>query len=79
MFAVAKTIAPLDENEPQRVLKRGGRTYTGPTKALNLFVMDDTDEIFAKVGRYQFEFMGKEVAERGRAGKALYAIKGTVS
>lgn len=78
VLAIAKTIAPLDENEPQRVLKRGGKLYYGKTKAVNLFVMDDTDEIFAKVTVQFYDAIGKDVAERGKAGKALYAIKGTV-
>lgn len=78
VLAVVKRIAPKDENEPSSVLKRGGKVYTGPTAALNMFVNDDSDEIFAKVDRFKFERLGRPIVERGRAGKALYAIKGTV-
>lgn len=78
IIAVLRRIAPLDENETQRVLRRGGKTLSGPTKALNLFFQDDTDEIFCKINRYDYLRMGVEVFERGRAGKAIYAVKGTV-
>jgi len=78
VFAIAKRIVPRDENDPGNIAKRGGKVYSGPTAALNLFVNDDTDEIFAKVDRFRFEHLGRQIIERGRAGKALYAIKGTV-
>lgn len=77
ILALATRIAPRDENEPQLVAKRGHK-LKGPTQALNLFVRDDTDEMFVKIDRYKFEAMGRAVVEHGRAGKALYAIKGTV-
>lgn len=78
VFAVASKIAPKDENEAVNIQKRGGRVLSGPTKALNLFVMDDTDKIFAKVDRFKFERLGKDILEKGRVGRSLYAIKGTV-
>lgn len=78
VLAVVKKIAPKDENENVNVMKRGGKVLSGPTAALNLFFQDDTDEIFAKINRFDFERIGREVVERGRSGKALYAIKGTV-
>lgn len=76
-FVVARRIAPRDENDAQNVAKRG-RKLDGPTQALNMFMADDTDEIFCKIGRYDFERIGREVVERGKVGKALYAVKGTV-
>ena len=82
VIAVVKRIAPTNENEPARMQKRKmmGRQerMEGPTDTLNLFVQDDTDEIFCKIGRYDYERIGREVFEHGRAGKAIYAIKGTV-
>ena len=78
ILAVAEKITVIDENEAERVEKRGGRTYTGPTAALNLWCHDDTDKIFCKIDRFLFDRLGKQIVERGRAGKALYAIKGTV-
>lgn len=78
VFAVIKKIAPKDENEQVNIAKRGGRRLSGPTASLNMFVADDTDEVFAKIDRFKFEAIGRPVVERGRPGKALYAIEGTV-
>jgi uncharacterized protein YycO len=76
---VVNKIAPLNENELLRVAKRGGREVTGPTTALNLFVQDDSDEMFCKVHARDYERIGKEIVEHGRAGKAVYALKGNIS
>jgi len=79
---VVNKIAPKDENETVNIMKReaAGRkgVLSGPTAALNLFFEDDSDEIFAKIDRWKFENIGRDVVERGRAGKSLYAVKGTV-
>ena len=77
VFVVAKQIKPRDENELVNVAKRGYK-LNGPTDSLNLWIMDDTDTIFAKVNRFDYARIGKEIVERGKPGKALYAIKGKV-
>jgi len=77
IFAVVKRIAPRDENDAQSILKRG-YAVKGPAKALNLFFIDDTDEIFCKINRYDYERLAGPVLEKGRPGKSIYAIKGTV-
>jgi hypothetical protein len=77
-FVVVQQIKPRDENEAVNVAKRGGKVLTGPTQSLNLTIADDTDRIFAKVDRFAFERIGRDIVERGRPGKALYAMKGTV-
>ena len=77
-FVVVQQIKPRDENEAVNVAKRDGKFLTGPTSSLNLTISDDTDRIFAKIDRFAFERIGKEIVERGRPGKALYAMKGTV-
>lgn len=77
IIAVARRISPKDENDPQSVAKRG-YAVKGPTKAVNLFFIDDTDEIFCKINRYDYERLGAAVIERGRPGKSIYAVKGTV-
>jgi DNA polymerase III alpha subunit len=77
VIAVATKIAPKDENETINVVKRG-YALTGPTAALNLFVRDDSDEIFCKVDRRDYEQFGRTITETGRVGKSLYAIKGRV-
>lgn len=90
IIAVVKKIAPKDENEAINVLKRQQRAQAkgqkarndgvleGPSQALNIFFNDDSDEIFCKVDRFSFEKVGRPIIERGKVGKALYAIKGTV-
>lgn len=77
-FAVVDQIKPRDENEAVNVAKRGGKKVTGPTKSLNLTIRDDTDRIFGKIDRFKFDKLGQEIVNRGKAGKALYAFKGTV-
>lgn len=77
ILALATRIAPRDENDFQNVQKRGYE-YSGPTQALNMFFRDDTDEIFCKIDRFKYKELGLPVIERGRPGKSLYAIKGTV-
>lgn len=78
VFCVAEQLKPKDENEEINVAKRNGRRLTGPTKSLNLRLADDSDVVFAKVNRWDFERLGKPMVERGKAGKALYAVKGDV-
>lgn len=88
IIAIVKKISPKDENESIAILRRQqrakekGRVWdgklTGPISSLHFFVEDDTDEIFCKIDRYSFLAMGKEIIERGKPGKAIYAIKGTV-
>jgi len=77
VMGVVKRIAPRDENENINVQKRGHRV-TGPTASLNLVFRDDTGEIFCKVNRFDYKRLGVSLIERGRAGKAIYAVKGTV-
>lgn len=77
LFAIAAQIKPRDENEAVNVAKRG-YAVKGPTQSLNLTIADDTDRIFGKIDRYNFEKLGREIVERGRPNKALYAFKGKV-
>lgn len=90
IFAVAVKIVPRDENEQVKCLRRLqlGRPIpdmdpitgklSGPTAFLNLFMKDDTDEIFATIDRHKFEEIGRPISERGRSGKAIYAVKGYI-
>lgn len=77
VFCTVAEIKPKDENEDVNIAKRGYKV-TGPSLALNLRIEDDSDAMFAKVSRWEFERIGRPIIERGRAGKALYAIKGRV-
>jgi DNA-directed DNA polymerase III PolC len=66
-----------NENDEVSVQRRGYE-FKGATTALNMFVADDTDEIFVKISRFDYEKYAKEIIDRGKVGKALYAFKGQV-
>jgi DNA polymerase III alpha subunit len=78
VIGVAQRIVPRDENETVKIAQRNGKKMDGPTAYLNLFVRDDTDDIYCRIGRMDYERMGKAIVERGRPGTSLYAVKGTV-
>jgi len=66
-----------DKNEAQLVEGRGGQRITdGPTEYLQLRIEDDTGAILASVNRWKFERLGRPILDRGRAGKAIWALKG---
>ena len=70
-------LAPKDENEQVNIAKRG-YAITGPHLSVNMFITDDTDRIFCKIGRYDYARLAEDVLNRGKAGKAIYAIKGDI-
>ena len=78
VFVTPSKINPRDENEAVILARRGYEIKDGRTTSLNLQLTDDTDTIFGKVSRYDFEKFGREIVDRGRPGKALYAIKGRI-
>jgi DNA polymerase III alpha subunit len=78
VYVVMAKINPKDENEDINVAKRGGRRLSGPHLSLGLHLEDDTGNVYAKVGRFDYDKLAKPIINRGRSGKALYAIKGTV-
>lgn len=78
IFGLAVRIAPRDENDNQNVTKRGGRRLSGPTQAMNMFFRDDSDEIFCKINRFDYDRIAPAILDKGKAGKSLFAIKGTV-
>lgn len=72
-------INPRDENEAVNVAKRGGKIIVGePTASLNLQIEDDSGIMLAKITRWDYERLGREIVERGGVRKALYALKGNV-
>lgn len=77
-FCTPTKINPRDENEIVNIARRGGKRIDdgSPTISLNLQLTDDTDTIFGKVTRWQFEKLGRPIVDHGRIGKALYAVKG---
>jgi hypothetical protein len=79
VIAVAEKIVPRDENEAIKVAQRGGEVKTGQTASLNLFMRDDSGEILCKIGVRNYTGLeGDKWAEQTRAGKTLFAIKGSV-
>ena len=78
VFCTLIRITLKNENEPDVVAKRGFAFKGDQLTALNLILKDDTDEIFAKVDRYKFASIGREIMGKSKAGKSLWAIKGTV-
>lgn len=79
VFCVLNTINPRDEHEAVRIARRGGKMITdGKTASLNLQLRDDTDIVFGKITRHDYERLGAPIVARGAPNKALYAIKGTV-
>jgi DNA-directed DNA polymerase III PolC len=78
VLGLAERIAPIDENENIRVMRRNGRKFQPPTEALNIFLRDDTDRLLCRVDRFNYSNIGRPVVERGKPGKALYALKGFV-
>jgi hypothetical protein len=82
IIGVLKKLAPKDLNEAVNVARRISNGWRGaypehePHMALNIFIVDDTDQIFCQIGRYDYDRLATEMLERGGTGKAIYAIKG---
>lgn len=77
LIGILKKIAPRDENDSAKVAARGHR-LSGPSMALNMTLADDTGELLIKVGRKQYEEIGKPIQEKATAGKTIVAAKGRV-
>jgi DNA polymerase-3 subunit alpha len=69
------SIKKINENAPDRVIKRNGRTLPGTPHAINLWIGDDTDKIFAKVDYQAFADFGEELLAHG---KGYYSLRGLV-
>ena len=67
-----------DANDEAGIAKRGFAIRGKDTKSLNVFVHDDTGQMFTKVSEALFEKVGQPMIERGGAGKAIYALRGRV-
>jgi DNA polymerase III alpha subunit len=78
VFCTFTTINPRDENEAVMVARRGYEVKDGLTASLNLQLTDDTDTVFGKIDRWKYPKIGKDILDRGGAGKTLYAVKGRV-
>jgi DNA polymerase III alpha subunit len=78
IIGVLTRVAPRDMNDAANIAKRGGTLIRGPSMTLNLYLRDDSDEIFCKVTRLDYLKIGKELQEQAVAGKSLYAFTGSV-
>jgi len=67
-----------DMNEYTNVMKRGGTLIDGPQYMLNIRVEDDTDTIICTIDRFNYERIGRDVAETGKEGTSWYLIKGKI-
>jgi DNA-directed DNA polymerase III PolC len=78
IIGVIKRANVKDENTGDALARRGGKQLSGPSKSLNLFVADDSDEIFCKIDRYKFDNLGMKILNTVKVGKSIFAIKGRI-
>lgn len=78
LIGVVRRINMKDDNAEDIVARRGFPLRGVNTTFINMWVMDDSDEILVKIDRFDYEKLGKPIVERGKAGSAIYAFKGTV-
>lgn len=60
-----------DANEEVNVKKRGGKLETGPLNFIDVRLRDDTAQIGGRIGRFDFERIGKELLETVPVGAHL--------
>ena len=74
--AIAKSVTDLNSDHH---VKRRGYVYRDKTKMLVLRVEDDTGQLIALVGRYQFDSIGKELIEKVVAGETWLMLRGKLN
>jgi DNA polymerase III alpha subunit len=62
---------PRNYNEQVLINKRDGAVGTGPLDFLDMQLRDDTDIIFARINRYDYERIGKEILDHIPVGAHL--------
>ena len=77
-IGVITKIRIKDENDDESVQRRGGTVFKKDTQSLNIFIADDTGDIFAKVNRFSFKGLGEQILEHAKAGSSIYLLTGTV-
>lgn len=74
---IVSKIKRKDENDAASLERRNGYKITDSNvDSLHLQLQDDTGTIFAKINRWQYPRLAKDIIDHGRAGKAVYAVKG---
>lgn len=67
-----------DLNEQVFLERRGGERIDSNQFYLNFKLEDDTDMVSCKIGRFKYEALGRDIAEKGRIGKDWYLLRGTI-
>ena len=67
-----------DLNEHIFLTKRDGEIIEDDNLYLNMKIEDDTDMVSCRVSRWEYEDIGREVAETGRVDKDWYLIYGSI-
>lgn len=62
---------PRNANEEVNVKKRGGKMETGPLEFLDVRLRDDTGTIGGRIGRFDFERIGRDMLENVPVGAHL--------
>lgn len=75
VWGLIESLNKVDENSADRVRRRGGRIMFGEHRAINLWIADDTDRIFAKIDRHDYAVLGQEILQHG---PGYYAVRGLV-
>lgn len=79
IIATPTRINPKDQNEAVRVAKRGYVITDRETQYLNITMADDTDFILGQISPDKFNQLAVPMIDRGRVGKAIYALKGKMT
>jgi len=67
-----------DLNEYVFLVKRDGELIEKDNLYLLFTIEDDTDSILCKIDRWDYEEMGRAIAEQGKVGESWYLIKGHI-
>jgi DNA polymerase III alpha subunit len=67
-----------DLNEHVFLTKRNGELIDKDNLYLNFKLEDDWDMISCKISRYQYESIGRAIAEKGIVGKSWYLVRGNI-
>lgn len=76
VIGILNKVTKGDDNEPERVARRG-RRISGPSAFASLIVADDTGDILCRVSRSNYERLQGQV-DKLSLGRSLIAIKGRV-
>lgn len=80
IIGVASKITQRSDNEDAKVKSRGWKIPEGQQHAyLNVEIEDDSGAILCQIKRRSFDEIGKPILDRGRVGKAIYAVKGKLN